>query len=177
MSFLDHLPLLLATSPAAAGALAVASLIIFIGFLGTFVPLVPGSLLVWLAIILYRLWLGDAGIPWWFVFVSGGLTLFIYLFDILCGAWGARKFGATWRGAVGALLGGVIGLFIPPPLVWLLLGPIIGAVVGELLGGRQFGQAGKAGFGTVVGAFVGLVCKLAVTVFIIGWFYLLVLLQ
>ncbi len=173
-------PLLATAGPSTesqAAALIVTTLFFIVGFIGTFVPALPGSFIVWTGIIIYRLWLGDAGIPWWFVFVSGALTLLIYLFDILSGAWGAKKFGATWRGAVGALVGGIIGIFIPPPLLWLLLGPIIGAIVGELLGGRRLAEAGRAGFGTIVGALVGLVFKISVTLFMIGWFYLLVLLK
>jgi len=176
----DPAPILALAGPStetAAAALIVATLFFIAGFFGTFVPAFPGSFIVWVGIIIYRLWLGDAGIPWWFVFVSGALTLIIYLFDILCGALGARKFGATWRGAVGALVGAIVGFFIPPPLLWLLLGPILGAIIGELLGGRRLAEAGRAGFGTVVGALVGLVFKISVTLFMIGWFYLLVIVK
>jgi hypothetical protein len=154
-----------------AAALIVTTLFFIVGYIGTFLPGVPGSFIIWLGIIIYRFWLGDAGLPWSFVFISGILVLFVYLFDLVSTAWGARKFGATWRGAVGAILGGLIGFFIPPPLLWLILGPILGAMLGELLGGRRLADAGRAGFGTVVGALVGLLFKLTVTTFVIGWFY------
>jgi hypothetical protein len=151
----------------------VVSAFFVVGFLGALVPLAPGSLVVWLGIVVYRLWLGEAGVPWWFVFASGGLVILAQLFDIASGAWGAKKFGATWRGMVGALLGGIVGFFVPPPLLWLLLGPIIGAVLGEMLGGRKFAEAGRAGLGTVVGALAAWAAKIGVTVFVIGWFYYL----
>ncbi len=154
-------------------ALLVVSLIFLIGLVGTVVPMLPGILIIWLGIVVDKLWLGDAGVPWWFVFTSGILIVVVQLFEMLCGAWGAKKFGGTWRGVAGALVGGLAGIFLPPPLLWLLLGPIIGAVVGELLGGRRFAEAGKAGVGTIVGAVVAFVLKISIAVFVIGWFYYL----
>jgi hypothetical protein len=180
MHLFSFTPMLAIASPSTemqAAALMVATLFFIVGYIGAILPVMPGSFIVWVGIIIYKLWMGDAGVPWWFVFASGGLILIVYLFDLICGAWGAKKFGATWRGVVGAILGGIIGFFTPPPLLWLLLGPIIGAVVGELLGGRRLGEAGRAGFGTVVGAVAGFVFKLAVTTFVIGWFYWLVLMK
>ncbi|MGA2053059.1 MAG: DUF456 family protein, partial [Opitutales bacterium] len=62
-------------------------------------------------------------------------------------------------------------------LLWLLLGPILGAMLGELLGGRRLAEAGRAGFGTIVGALVSLLFKLTVTTFLIGWFYWIVIMK
>ncbi|MGA2053565.1 MAG: DUF456 domain-containing protein, partial [Opitutales bacterium] len=121
MHLFNFAPLLAQAAPSAeaqAATLIVTTLFFIVGYLGGFVPGVPGSFIIWAGIIVYRLWLGDAGVPWSFVFISGALVLLVYLFDLFSGVWGARKFGATWRGAVGAILGGIIGFFIPPPLLW-----------------------------------------------------------
>jgi len=167
---------LAALLPEQGAALVVTTLLFMVGLAGTILPIMPGGLLVWVGIIIYKLWMGDgAAPPWWFVFTSGGLVLMSYLFDIVSGAWGVKKFGGTWRGAVGALIGGFVGFFIPPPIVWLIIGPVIGAIIGELIGGSKIHQAGKAGVGTVAGAIVGAIAKFSVCVFVIGWFYYLLL--
>jgi uncharacterized protein YqgC (DUF456 family) len=51
--------------------------------------------------------------------------------EYAAGAVGTRKFGGSGWAVVGALVGGVIGLFFGPP--GLLIGPVVGAVAGELL--------------------------------------------
>jgi hypothetical protein len=171
----------IATVPVAGASLAllVTSLLFAIGLIGTAIPMVPGSLIVWAGVLLYRLWLGDAGVGWWFVFVSGGLILLAQIFDLLCTAWGAKKFGATWCGAAGAFAGmaagAVIGMIFPPwALLWLFLGPVLGAVAGELLGGRKIIPSGQAGFGAVFGLVAAMVMKFALTIFVVGWFYWIV---
>ena len=78
--------------------------------------------------------MGDASVGWGTVALTGVLTLIGLLGDLALGYWGARRFGASWKGAVGALLGALIGSF--PPLLWLIAGPIIGAVLGALVAGR-----------------------------------------
>ena len=85
--------------------------------------------------------------------------------------------GATWKGAVGALVGGVVGIFIPPPLFWIFVGPVVGAVLGEMLGGRGVRDAGRAGWGTFLGSMVALAAKLAVCFFIIAGFGILLFRQ
>ncbi len=57
-------------------------------------------------------------------------------------------------GAAGALLGlffGLLGLFV---------GPVIGAIAGELIGGKEVMKAGRAGWGTFLGGLAGVIAKL-----------------
>ena len=145
---------------------------IAIGLVGCLVPIIPGCALVAFGVLIYKLWIPQGTVSWNFVFVCLGLTLLAQGLDLLCSYWGARKFGATWRGGVGALLGAIIGLFIPPPLLWLVLGPVIGAIGLELLGGRNLKDSGKAGFGTLVGGIVAFVMKFAIACSMAAWFWL-----
>lgn len=153
-------------------ALSVATLVFMIGLVGSLLPVVPGSLIVWLGVIVHRLWMGaEASVTWKIVILTGVLTLLGQLADFVMGVWGARRFGATWKGAVGAFAGAFIGFFIPPPLFWLIVGPIIGAVIGELAAGRTFRDGGKAGFGTVVGGIVAFALKFGISVCVIALFF------
>jgi uncharacterized protein YqgC (DUF456 family) len=153
-------------------ALAVSSVIFLIGLAASLLPVVPGSLIVWMGVIVHKLWMGDASVAWKIVLITGVLTLIGQLADLVMGIWGARKFGATWKGAVGALLGAVIGFFIPPPLFWLIVGPVIGAIIGELAAGRSFKAGSKAGFGTVVGSIVAFALKFGLSVCVVCLFFL-----
>lgn len=51
-----------------------------------------------------------------------------------------------------------MGVFFLP--LGIIIGPFIGAIAGELLGGRGLSQAMKAGLGSLVGFLLGTVVKL-----------------
>lgn len=153
----------------------VASLFILVGVLGTLLPIIPGVVIVWFGILIFKIW-DPESITWTLVFVTGGLAIFAQILDLLCSYYGARRFGATWRGGVGALLGAIFGPFLLgafiTPIGGLIVGPIAGAVIGELSAGRTAKESGKAGVGTVVGGIVSALLKMVIAVFMAGWFYL-----
>ncbi|MGJ8637928.1 MAG: DUF456 domain-containing protein [Opitutaceae bacterium] len=154
-------------------ALGVTTLIFIAGLAGSLLPVVPGSLIVWLGVLTHRLWMGpEDSVTWKVVILTGLITLVGLLADFVMGIWGARKFGASWKGAVGAFLGAFIALFIPPPLLWLIIGPVIGAIIGELAAGRSFRDGGKAGIGTVLGGILAFAVKFGLSVCVIGMFVL-----
>jgi len=153
-------------------ALGVTTLIFLLGLASSLLPVVPGSLIVWTGVIIHKLWLGDASVSWKVVIIAGLITLVSQVMDFLMGVWGARKFGASWKGAVGALLGAFIGFFLPPPLLWLILGPIIGAIIGELCAGRTLQAGSKAGVGTIIGGLVAFALKFGLSVCVVTLFYI-----
>ena len=77
------------------------------------------------------------------------LTLATYAFDVLAGYFGAKYFGATKWGTLGAILGALVGLFFG--LIGLFVGPVIGAVIGEVIAGKRMIDAGRAGWGSLLG--------------------------
>ena len=59
---------------------------------------------------------------------------------------------------VQVVIGTVAGLFFPP---WgIVLGPFLGAVIGELVGDKKLKDALRSGFGSLVGFLFGTVIKL-----------------
>ena len=85
-------------------ALSVTSLIFLIGLATSLLPGVPGSLIVWSGVTIHKFWMGDASVSWNIVIMTGIIMLVGQIADFGMGVWGARKFGATWKGAVGALI-------------------------------------------------------------------------
>jgi len=143
-------------------ATIIASLFIGFGILGTLLPVLPGTVIAFTGIALHKLLLGEASVSWAFVAVALAITILTVIIDVYCTWWGARRFGATWLGATGAVLGALIGfLFLSLP--GLIIGPFIGAVVFELLANRNGAEATRAGFGTIVGSVLALVLKLGLT--------------
>ena len=104
-------------------ALGLCSVIFILGLLGSLLPIVPGTFIVWIGVITHRLWMGpEDSVTWKIVIIAGLLMLMGQIADFVLSALGARKFGASWKCTMGALLGAFIGFFIPPPLLWLVLG-------------------------------------------------------
>src|SRR4051794_17367966 len=119
--------------------LTMALAIMALGLIGSVLPGIPSTPLVLLTAIGHRLYFGPASISNLFLVCLVLLTIFSLVLDYLATLFGARKLGATWRGLVGALLGGIIGLFFAP--IGILLGPFLGALVFELVSGRDFSDA------------------------------------
>jgi len=139
-----------------------------VGLAGNVLPGLPGTPLVLVAAVLHRLYFGQASVGNIMLLVLVLLTAVAIALDYLAGAIGAKKFGATWRGAVGAVAGGLIGLFFSIP--GIILGPFIGATLFEMAGGQQFKPAAKAGAGAMAGLLVGAVGKLSLSAVMIGLF-------
>jgi uncharacterized protein len=152
----------------------VAAMLIVVGLAGAIVPAVPGIPLIfggiWLVARLdhYR-HLGR----WWLVGIAliGAVGLTV---DLLSGALGAKRVGASPRAVWGALLGTLVGLFFGLP--GLLLGPFFGAVAGELSAGNSLLRGAHVGVSTWVGLLIGTIIKLVssvtmVALFGAGWWW------
>lgn len=150
------------------------SCVLLIGLLGSLLPIVPGCVIIWIGIIGYKLLIPHA-IPWSFVIITGALTLAAQMLDYVCTYWGAKKFGGSFRGGVGALLGAILGPFVLgsfiTPLGGIVVGPVVGAVLGEISAGKTLHASGKAGVGTIVGGLVSFLLNLAIAFLMVGWFY------
>ncbi|HWI57366.1 MAG TPA: DUF456 domain-containing protein [Bacillota bacterium] len=153
--------------------LALALLVMLLGVVGSIMPGLPGTPLILAAAIAHRLYFGSASIHIWGLVILVLLTLLSMLFDYLAGIVGAKQFGATWRGVLGAGLGGLAGLFFSIP--GILLGPFVGATLFELFGGRKFKEATHAGLGATLGLILGSVGKLALGVAMLSLFIVSVL--
>lgn len=143
-------------------------IVMLIGLIGSIVPVLPGTPVVLIAAACHRLYFGEASISNLFLIVLVLLTILSLVLDFVASTLGAKKFGATWRGMTGAVIGGVIGLFFNIP--GIILGPFLGAMILEMTGGKEFKIAAKAGAGAVIGLLLGVIGKFAICVMMIGLF-------
>jgi uncharacterized protein YqgC (DUF456 family) len=155
--------------------LLLALLVMLAGVAGSIVPALPGPPLVLAAALVHKLWFGAASASGTVLWVMTALMLLSLALDFAASLVGARKLGATWRGVLGATVGGIVGLFFGP--LALILGPFVGAMLFELLGGRDFKEAGRAGLGAVLGFLAGALGKVACAVAMTGLFLGSVLMQ
>ena len=149
--------------------LAIALTVMLVGVAGAIIPGIPSTPIVWAAAVLHRLYFGDgASASWMMISVMGVVMLFSLLMDFVASMIGARKLGATRRGVLGAVVGGIIGIFFSLP--GILLGPFIGALIFELSAGRKLGESAKSGLGATLGLLAGALGKMACCVAMIVLF-------
>lgn len=127
-------------------------------FAGTILPGLPGSIFIVIGAIAH-LYLVPGMISWTTVIVLGFLALLSWGADLLGGAMGARLGGATRAGLIGATLGGLFGIFLGLP--GLIIGPFIGAIIGDLYAKRRDIIAlFRSGAGAAAGFFISLFLRL-----------------
>jgi uncharacterized protein len=144
-----------------------------IGLIGTVLPVFPGTIVILAGAVLHRVMLGpEKSIGWWTLAILVLLTVATYTLDFLSGYFGARFFGATRWGMFGALLGALIGLFFG--IAGLFVGPVIGAVAGEFIAGKRMIDAGRAGWGSLLGNLAAMIGKLFIALVMIAIFFMTV---
>jgi len=139
-----------------------------IGVAGSILPGLPSTPLVLLSGILHKLYFGVAGVGWVVMSVLAALTALSLVMDYTASIYGARRLGATWRGATGAMVGGLIGVFFNLP--GILLGPFLGALAFEMAGGRKLKESSRAGLGATLGLLAGALGKVFCCLAMMGLF-------
>lgn len=151
---------------------AISFILASIGVLSTIVGL-PG---IWLVYIGMFIWSWDNAFNeitfgWLaFFFVVAFLSSFIDNIGMLLGA---KKYGASNWGIVGAIAGIILGVIIGN-IPGLIIGAFIGAVVAETVFSKKKGdEAIRAGIGTLVGFVLGNLLKLLVALLLVfAWWML-----
>src|SRR5688572_24311065 len=125
-----------------------------LGLAGVVLPGLPGA---WLIVVGLALIAGAdgfmrVGVP--MLVIIGVIGAASYAIDFVAAGLGTKRAGASPRAMLGATLGTLAGLFFGLP--GLVLGPFVGAVLGELSVRRDIRQAGRAGVAAWIGFVVGI---------------------
>ena len=144
-------------------------LIMFGGLSGIILPVIPSTPLIWSGVFIYAVFDGFESISWLLLLIFAILTVISLILDYFGGIIGAKKYGATKWGLIGSVIGGIAGFFMGG-IVGLIFGPFFGAVLLELIFGKDLRGAFKSGVGTLVGFLGGVIAKLTIGVIMIGIF-------
>lgn len=134
-----------------------AVLCLLIGIVGCIIPALPGVPLAYVA--LWLLHITDrVQFSWQFLLVWGIVMVVVQIMDYIIPAWGTKRTGGSKAGVWGSTIGLLVGLFFGP---WgIVLGPFIGAVIAELLAGKNTADALRSGWGSLLGLLTGTILKL-----------------
>lgn len=137
--------------------------LVLVGFIGSILPIIPGPPISWAGLLLLK-WTGyanDHGAAyentlWILLFFVVLVTILDYVVPIM----GTKKYGGSKRGVWGATIGVVVGLFFGP--LGIIIGPFLGAFIGEITTGKKEKQALRAAWGSFMGFLLGVGLKLMV---------------
>jgi uncharacterized protein YqgC (DUF456 family) len=147
-----------------------AALLMLAGLAGAVLPALPGIPLLFGGIWLAAAVDGYRHLGWWWLLGIALLGALGMAIDFVAGTLGAKRVGASRQALWGAVLGTFIGMFFGVP--GLLLGPFVGALLGELLSGQSVLRSTHVGVGTWLGLLFGTLAKLVVSFAMLGLFAL-----
>lgn len=152
--------------------IVVGVILIIIGFAGSILPALPGPPLAYGALLLLlissdpRAEMANNNYIW--LIALGIITAIITAVDYLMPIWGTKKFGGTKAGSRGSTIGLVIGALLAfftagIGAIAILLGPAVGAYIGE----KNAGQTNQVAIQSAKGSFLGFIAGTAMKVFMV----------
>ena len=129
------------------------------GIAGCVLPILPGPPLGYAGLLLLhftgRADFSTVQLVTWLIIV-----VILQVIDFITPLLGSKYTGGSEFGNRGCVAGTLIGMFFLP---WgIIVGPFIGAVAGEMLGGSDLSHAVRAGIGSLIGFLVGTLLKVIV---------------
>lgn len=134
--------------------LLVGFVLVLLGIIGSFLPVLPGPLTGWIGLLLLHL-TSAVPINWTYLTMTLAIAILIWILDYIIPAIGTKRFGGSTYGVYGTTIGLIIGLLSPIPL-GILIGAFLGAFIGELLYDKS---DKKRAFKASVGSFIGLLAS------------------
>ena len=146
-----------------------AGVLLFVGFIGTFVPVLPGAPLAWGGL-LAAFFSEYCEISITGLIISGVFAVLVSILDNILPVAMTKKFGGSKAAVTGSTIGLIVGFFMGPAA--LILCPFIGALIGELIHNRGKSVAGdfKAAMGAFIGFLTGTGLKM-ICVLCFIWYY------
>ena len=129
--------------------ITISVLLIIIGILGSIVPILPGPPIVFCGLLLVHF---SSNHPFTIelLVIFGVLAILSAVIDNVLPVYATKKFNGSRKGVWGSAIGLFVGLFFFPPF-GIILGPMLGAFVGEIADGKTTSNAIRPAFGSLIG--------------------------
>ena len=141
--------------------IGVGSLLI-LGVIGSVIPILPGPLLSYIALLLYHFFINRMNVDSiiWIGLAVAVISVLDYFFQI----YGVKKAGGGKYAIRGSVVGVLLGILLFPPF-GMLVGAFIGAYIGSRIEMEK--NAVKIAFGALWGFIIGTILKFCISVYII----------
>ncbi len=145
-----------------------ASFLMVLGIIGSFLPVLPGPLTSWFGLLIFHM-TNAVPMNWTFLTVTFIIAVGIWVLDYIIPAMGTKRFGGTKYGIIGTSVGSVVGIIAPIP-GGIIIGPFVGALIGELMNNATLDKASKAAFGSFLGFITSTFIKFVIALIFLGIF-------
>ena len=142
-------------------------LLMILGILGNILPFLPGMPICYLALLVQQ-FRSARPFSMQFLILWALVVIIIIILDYLFPIYGAKKFGGSKYGIWGCSLGFLAAFWLGP--AGIILGPFIGAFIGEMISSKDSKVALRAAFGSFAGFLFGTLIKL-ITSAVMAWYF------
>lgn len=126
-------------------------ILIFIGILGTFLPVLPGLVISFAGMLVYK-YGANPDFSIGYILIFGLLTIASIILNYWIPIKTTAKYGGSTYGKIGGFIGTLVGLFFPP--IGFIIGMLLGVFFGELI---HDSTDRKKAFKATKGAFLGFI--------------------
>jgi uncharacterized protein len=150
--------------------ITISSLLIIIGIIGSIVPIIPGPPIAFGGLLLVQF---TSKYPFTaeFLILFGVLAILSAVIDNVLPIYATKKFNGSKKGVWGSAIGLIVGLFIFPPF-GIIIGPMLGAFIGEIADGKTSNNAIKPAFGSFIGFLSSIFLRLALSI-VMGYYFVM----
>lgn len=140
-------------------------LCVMVGVLGSFMPILPGLPISWVGLLLIHL---TSAVPMNYTYLGIWLAIaiLVLLLDYIIPAMGTKKYGGSKYGVWGTTIGLLVGMFFPP--FGFVIGPFLGAYIGEMIHQKDSKIATRAAWGSFMGFLTSTFMKFIFSVVYVG---------
>ncbi|MBR3939392.1 MAG: DUF456 domain-containing protein [Bacteroidales bacterium] len=155
----------------------IAVVLAIVGFLGAIIPGIPGTPLSFIALLLL-FFIPEMKYTTVFILVMGFFCAVITVLDYVIPIYGTKKLGGTKMGVRGSTIGLIVSILVLPLLGvvigpfgigGIILGPFVGAYIGEIMAGNSenaFRSAIGSFLGFLAGTFIKIIYGIVVIVYV-----------
>lgn len=138
-----------------------------VGIFGSFMPVLPGPSISWLGLVLLY-FTNAVPVDYWILGITLLITVVVSVLDYVIPSKGTKKFGGSSYGIWGTNIGLIVGIFAPIPFGFII-GPFVGAFIGELLFDyKDHRRALKAATGSFIGFIASSFMKFVICIMYLG---------
>jgi hypothetical protein len=157
------------TEPLGTMVLILTLLVMLVGVIGTVAPVIPGTILIFAAALIYAIAEGFQAMGWPTLVVLGLLAAIATSADLWASTAGAKLGGASGWSIVVGLVGGLVGLFFFT-LPGAIIGAIAGVLVAEIVRAGDWKKALKASGGWGLGWALSTIVNLGIGLLMVAIF-------
>ena len=144
-------------------------LLCLIGIVGSFLPIIPGPVTSWLGILLLNL-TSAVEFNLNFVLITFTVAVSVGILDYIIPILGVKKLGGSRSCQIGTTVGLIVALVILGP-IGIIIGPFMGALLGEMSTKKSFQNSLKPAFGSFIGVIAGSVIKFLISLSFLFFYF------